>query len=305
MFSFFKKKERVLIPEWASFESPQEYTEFKNAIISYFNDYEVQFDFDEGVININDAELFGGNVITLTNLSRYCLSSETAGVFAARIEEFIGKVREVRDYDPQSQNFETVKSELGLRIITNKVFKLMGEKSYIGFPFFENLFYFLVFDLQDSVRGVGQSDVAAWNISHSELMEIGKNNIEIKYPQKITLEDMGGLKIWMVENDYFYAPNLLFNIEKYLNLVGTYGSLVGVPNGQRLFIYPIEDIGVTDDLGKLSALCKYFYENKINPISENFYWYYQGDYEMIPYDGMNPDFTLLPERFISMLRSLM
>lgn len=305
LFSFFKKKEPVItVPQWSRLANASDYMVFKRAVQHYFKDEDVQLNFNEGLVVLDEINTFGVNVISLINLFKHCLSRGNSDTFLLTIEEFLGNMRKAANADDSSQPFERVKDTLGLRILTSTLFKQMDDTAYIGAPLFENLFHFLVFDLPETVKNVSRADVAHWGKSDSELLEIGKNNIALKYPQTITQQEIVGLKIWTVENDYFYAPNLMLDIEKYPGLVGPYGSLAAVPSGDRAFIYPIENIQVTSAVGKMATIANFFYLDKPNPVTPNLYWYYKGRYQHIPYNIEKPDFTLLPESFVEMIRGL-
>jgi len=305
MFSLFRKKEPVTtVPQWSRIANASDYVVFKKAVQHCFKDYRADLMFEEGVINLGETETFGVDVISLINLFKYCISRGNSETFLPTVEEFLGSMRRCANGGTASPEFEAAKDTLGLRILTVKVFKQMSEEFYIGAQLFGNLFYFLVFDLPDTVTNVSQVDAAPWGVSHNELLKIGKRNTASKYPQTVALQDILELKIWTVENDYFYAPNILLDIEDHPNLIGAYGSLVIVPNGDRLFIYPIEGIEVTDALRKMAVVAKFFYEDKPNPISPDLYWYYNGQYTTIPFNIDQPDFNTLPETFISMMREM-
>ncbi len=304
MFSFFKKKEpEIKVPEWSRFDSTEDYLAFKNALMHYFRHENVQFDFDAGIISGRDIEKTGVSVLNMVNLSKYC-SGSPAGNYQAIIARHIGKLHEHATTKPDFEDFATVRPALGLRILTDMLFELMPPEAYIGNTLFVNLFYFLVYDLPDTVYSVKREDANRWGISYSELLTIGKENIELKYPQTITTLDILDLQLWVVHRDHFYAPNILFDIDDYPELVGTSGSLVAVPNGDRVLIYPIEGIEVTSVIGKLAATARFYYEEKPNPITPHMYWYFEGDFIHIPYNPHKPDFTLLPEEFVNMLRDL-
>jgi hypothetical protein len=305
MFSFFKKKEPVVrVPQWSRIANSSDYIIFKKAVEHYFADYNACLNFNDGVVHLEETEMFGVDAINLINLFRYCLSQGKSETFLPTIEEFLGNMRREANAGKASPEFEKAKDTLGLRILTVKLFEQMSDEFYIGAQLFENLFYFLVFDLPDTVTNVSHADAAPWGVSHHELLKIGKRNTASKYPQAVALQEILELKIWTVENEYFYAPNILLDIEEHPNLIGAHGSLIIVPSGDRLFIYPIEGIEVTDAIRKLAVVAKFFYEDKPNPISPDLYWYRNGRYITIPYNIEHPDFTTLPDAFVSMIRDL-
>jgi len=305
LFSFFKKKEpAITVPQWSRLANASDYVVFKRAVQHYFKDDGVQLNFNEGLVVLSETNTFGVNVISLSNLFKHCLSQGNSDTFSVTVEEFLGNMRKAANADNSSQPFKLVKDTLGLRILTNTLFKQMDDTAYIGAPLFENLFYFVVFDLPETVKNVSRADAAHWGKTDTELLEIGKKNIALKYPQTISQQEIVGLKIWTVENDCFYAPNLLLDIAKYPELVGPYGSLAAVPSGDRAFIYPIENMQVTSAVAKMATIANFFYLDKPNPVTPSLYWYYKGRYQHIPYDIEKPDFTLLPENFVEMIRGL-
>ncbi len=88
-------------------------------------------------------------------------------------------------------------------------------------------------------------------------------------------------------------------------LIGTYGSLVGVPHRHAVLIYPIENIEVVKVITNLIPIITGMYSEGPGSLSPDLFWHRDGILEQLPYQLEDNTIQFTPtERFLEMLNSL-
>ena len=77
-----------------------------------------------------------------------------------------------------------------------------------------------------------------------------------------------------------YAIELAQNVEE---SIGPYGSVVSIPAKGVAFVHPIEADTVFDYIGASHELVQSFYADEVYTVTDRYYWYYQGRYQLFPY----------------------
>ncbi|MFN3404513.1 MAG: hypothetical protein ACK40G_10495 [Cytophagaceae bacterium] len=137
----------------------------------------------------------------------------------------------------------------------------------------------LVLDLPYSVESVLQQQASEWKITTDELFKIAIANLQEHY--RPDLERTNQNIIAFKGDNFFLTSNILYFTD-YPECIGTYGSLVALPNREVLICKPIEnDIDVEVGLQVMIPFVNEIFEHEQGRISGNVYWYYQGKFELI------------------------
>ncbi|MFW9789457.1 MAG: hypothetical protein ACFFE1_17450 [Candidatus Thorarchaeota archaeon] len=262
-------------------------------------------------------------LIDLHNLVKICQRNDTPN-WATIIQEHFTNIIEfqkfVEEFERNIHDFNFVEEYLGVKLYPQSYLTSLSHKaklypkshltslSYetLTTPYLEDVPQVLIFDLPTTIAPINKSQVEVWNKKTETLFEIGKQNIREKYDFDYTLVDIQGVEVYAIITDHPFSSNILFDIETMDGLLGTHGSLVGVPTRQETAIYPIEGEQVTQSMNiLLSIILRRKQEGLGVTISDKLFWYHDGRFQTIPYEisGRNLDFYPPPE-FIKLLDQL-
>lgn len=308
MFSIFKKKDNNKdTPDWASFFSNSEYQAFDKEINRYFEKLKIDFTINNGIVNVNENE-FGFENLGLINIAQVCKQENPKSYKEIITEHFDAMIRTHKfeqEFNKIADNFEEVKKYIGVRLYNNEYVSYIGKEFTIGKDFAGDIYAMIVFDFPDSVLSIKPEQIQTWNKSIDELFEIGKNNIREKYPINISKEQFGEFSIIFGNADHFFTPNIVFDIENRPELIGTYGSIIGLPHRYSILLYPIEDLEVLDAINGLVPAVYGMNEEGPGSLSNNIFWYFNNTFTQLPYELENNKLELIPpEKFVEMLNKL-
>ncbi len=164
----------------------------------------------------------------------------------------------------------TLLNSLAIRLHSKSSYVASIGADTIGFNYFEDIFGLLVSIQADRIVELQRNEVAQLKLSDSELIEAGIRNVKEKYSQNISPVRLLDYNFWLVENEYYFAPNFLLDFHNYPNLIGSYGSLFSIPNGDRLLVYPVENVETASALFAFAKMSQYFYECQAEPLSPKY-----------------------------------
>lgn len=308
MFSFFKKKtDKTNVPEWASFFDEKEYSLFVNEIDNYFKNLNIQYEIGDGQIHVSENE-FGFSNLGLTNVAQVCKQEDKKYYKEIIAEHFNSMIRANKfdkEFEKIADNFEEVKKYIGVRLYDNDYVAHIGKELTIGKDFAGDIYSMIVFDFPDSVISIKPEQTTAWNKTTDELFEIGISNIKSKYPFTITKEAFGEFSIWFVQGEHFFTPNIVFDIENRKELIGSKGSLIGLPHRHSAIIYPIENLEVVKAINGLIPTIYGMNQKGPGSLSNNLFWYKDKTFTQLPYkidEGKLQFFP--PDIFVELLNEL-
>jgi hypothetical protein len=308
MFSFFKKKtDKTNVPEWASFFDEKEYSLFINEIDNYFKNLNIQFEIGDGQIHVNENE-FGFSNLGLMNVAQVC-KQEDKKYYKEIIGEHFNSMIRANKFDKEfeiiADNFEEVKKYIGVRLYDNDYVAHIGKELTIGKDFAGDIYSMIVFDFPDSVLSINPERTTAWNKTTDELFEVGISNIKSKYPLTITKESFGEFSIWFVQGEHFFTPNIVFDIENRQELIGSKGSLVGLPHRHSAIIYPIENLEVVKAINGLIPTIYGMNQEGPGSLSNNLFWYKDKTFTQLPYKIEEGKLQFYPpDNFVELLNEL-
>jgi len=305
MFSLFKKKTGdTNIPEWAAFFDDREYSLFIEEIDNYFHSLNIQYQIADGQVLVNENE-FGFSNLGLVNVAQVC-KQEVRKYYKKIITEHFNSLIRANQFDKEFakivNNFEEVKKYVGVRLYDNEYVAHVGRENTIGKDFAGDIYAMLVFDLPDSVLSIKPEQTITWNRTVDELFEIGVENIKAKYPLTITKESFGEFNIWFVQGEHFFTPNVVFDIENRKELIGSKGSLVGLPHRHSAIIYPIENLEVVKAINGIIPTIYGMNQEGPGSLSNNLFWYKNKTFTQLPYKIEDNKLQFFPpENFLELL----
>ena len=307
MFSIFKRnKEKAEVPTWASFFNKNEYNVFLSAIEDYFYTKNITYNLGDGMLNAGPND-FGFGELGLTNVAQVCKGNELINYKERVREHFEALVRTNqfgREFDKIIDDFELVKEYIAVRLYKTDFIPETAREVTMGKPFAGDIFAMLVFDLPDAITSITSDQANKWNKTLDELFEKGIKNIKEKYPLEISKEQFHEFQIWFIQGDHFFAPNIVFDFDQQQKLMGSKGSLIGIPHRHAVISYPIENIEVVEAINALIPTIYGMNEEGPGSISNNIFWYKDGHYENLPYKMEDSQIQFYPpENFLDLLNS--
>src|SRR5690606_37707118 len=101
------------------------------------------------------------------------------------------------------------------------------------------------------------------------------------------------------------TPNIVFDIENRKELIGSKGSLVGLPHRHSAIIYPIENLEVVKAINGLIPTIYGMNQEGPGSLSNNLFWYKDKTFTQLPYkidEGKLQFFP--PNNFVELLNEL-
>lgn len=315
MFSFFKKKKQAIdtdIPDWASFFTNEEYVAFLAGIDHYFRAKNVAYTLGDGVIDI-DPKIFRFPKLGLSNIAQLCKHhppEEYTSIIREHFETMLKALERDKAFDEKTASFEEIRPYLGIKLHNQEYITYIGgldaDNQNIVYQYIaEDIYAILIFDLPDATRNVHPGSLANWDKTEDELFQIGMENIRENYPMAVTREDMGSFEIQYINHDHFFTANILFELEKNPDLVGTRGSLIGLPHRHAALIYPIEDVTVAKAVQGLIPAIYSMHKESPDSLTPNLFWYRDGIFTPLPYELREGKLYLMPpDSFMALLSEL-
>ncbi|MEQ8477043.1 hypothetical protein [Fulvivirga sp.] len=309
MFSLFRKREnQLVVPEWANFLGSDEYSRFLKSLDKYFAKKGIVYQISEGVIYVKEDD-FGFNQLGLANVAQLC-KLEGIGKSDKLVENHFEGLIRAHQFDTRFkgfvEDFGKVKEYIGVRLYNDNYLDQIGRELVIAKNIAPEINAMLIFDLPDSVTSIQPQQAEKWDVSIDELFEIGKANIRSKYDFEISEEDLGNFKVWFVQTDHFFAPNILLELNEYTKMIGSNGSLIGVPHRHAVIVYPIENLEIVKAVNQLIPTIKGMNAEGPGSLSSKLYWYKEDGFIELPSEITDDNQLkfMPPEAFVDMLNLL-
>lgn len=295
-------------PEWAIFFTKEEYERFITIVSEYFAQYDVEFEIEDGMALLKEPHR-GYESFGLINLGQTCRQSPPEE-WDSNVADFFRSMERTHEFELEFEDkltdFEFVRPFIGLRIYNVGFMDSVGQENFIFRPLSDQVVFLLVFDLPDSIKNISPETAEPWGKTVDDLFILGYENSKENYPFNVEKETFDESDLWINYSDHFFAPNIVLSLnDENKHLVGTHGALLGLPNRHIALIYPIENIGVLEAINSIiPAICGMF-EKGPGSISNELYWYKDGQLHNLPYELTEEKFTFTPpEDFCDLLNSL-
>jgi hypothetical protein len=308
VFSFFKRKKTAQpVPEWASFFSQQEYQDFVSHVEAYFKRKQATFAYNEGVVVVEneDQEKINHGLVNIAQQCKQSPPKEWKELIKSHFDSFEQIDRFNQNFNSQAHDYDYVKHHLGVRLYARDYLSHISEDIIITRHVTDDIIAMLVFDFPHSVSNVKPEQSILWNKLEDELFEIGIANVKANYQSDISRERLGDFDIWFVTGEHFFTPNIVFDLENDARLVGSYGSLIGIPHRHAALIYPIENAEAVRVITGLIPVIYGMHQEGPGSISDKLFWYYDNVFYPLPYTLDEKTIQFFPpEKFLDMMNEL-
>ncbi|MDR1212622.1 MAG: hypothetical protein LBK54_00735 [Propionibacteriaceae bacterium] len=312
-------RKRAATPEWAGFLTVKEYNRFIEEVDRCVATFGVEYALGDGQLELADNPS-GLKTINLINLAQLCQRTTPRGyynVISANLGSILrqaappaadpaGAPAAPVAPEPDKTNFAVVRPILGVRLYNSQDLAQSGADALLlGRPLAGELVEVLVFDWPDTVEIVDRRVAEAWGPSPLELLELGRSNIAQRYAIRATpVESNHGLTL-VAECEHFFAPNLLFELDRRPGLIGPHGSLVTAPTRHLSVVYPIADLRAPSAVTMLISLIEKAHRQGPGPLSRDLFWYRPSGFTPIPWERKQDKISVAPPAaFVAMLNQL-
>ena len=162
---------------------------------------------------------------------------------------------------------------------------------------------YLVIDFDDKFHFVNAQNIAEWEQSIDDLFLDALDNTAKEKMEIVKLDlDQGNEAFAFFSSDY--AASYMIDLQKNAPFaVGDLGAIVVIPTKGAAFAYPINNGLVMEFISSFNPLIEKIYNEDEYPITDDYYWYYQGKYEQFPTktDNENRYFISMPDKLIRLL----
>jgi len=308
MFSFFSKKNKFgAVPEWASYFNKKDYAVFIRTIKQYFKSRKIDYELGDGVVKLRGTEN-GAGTLGLSNLGQHCAqldASEYPDVIAAHFDASFRARRFSEAFNKIEGSFEDVKQYIGVRLYDEQYVAHLGKENTLGIDFPGELYAMIVFDFPDNVVNIRPEQAGKWAVPTDELFAVGLANTKSRYAVDISRQSFGEFSIWFAQADHFFASNIVFDLENRPEVIGSKGSLIGLPHRHAVIIYPIENLATLNALNALIPTIYRMHQDGPGSLSEKLFWYNDGIFTPLPYSIESGAIQFFPpEDFVEVLNGL-
>lgn len=307
MFSLFKKNNNPEVPEWASFFNAGEYSEFLKAIANYFNKKKITYEMGDGILTVTVKD-FGATNLGLMNVAQACKRSGIEN-YNNIVSDHFNTLVKANLFDAEFKrivdDFDKVKKYIGVRLYNKSYIAQVGKELTIVKDFAGDIYAMLIFDLPSSITNVQPAQAEKWGRSLDELFRIGLQNISDNNPLDISQQSLNSFTIWFIQANHFFAPNIVFDLNSFPNLVGSKGSLIGIPHRHAVIIYPIENLETVTAINQLIPIIYRMNAEGPGSVSNNLFWYKDGHFQDLPYKIEDKRLHFIPpDNFVDLLNTL-
>jgi hypothetical protein len=305
-------------PAWSRM-TQKEYEKMVNLIIGYFAKQGVEAEVSDNVVLLSEEDEAKFGKIGLTNVCQI-LRQVPQENWEEVIEQFMGSMATIHEQLDQIQelekNFETIKSYLAVRLQpkgyideVNEMTRGEGQDPICYREEFEGIYSTLVYDLPQQVMSVSMDKLEVWGVDYETAFQAGMDNLREKdvselVPVRENEEDEVGFYV-LANKDEPYAATRVLSLKDFPEVIGSFGTVFGLPTRNEVLCYPVNDIRVLGRIQVMMPPILGLYDQGPGSISSQLYWYWKGAFQLLPYDidDRKIDFKF-PEEFKSIVRQL-
>lgn len=292
-------------PDWASFFSERQYRVFMAGVHRYFRRMGKPYYIADGVVHVEDEEVLSYG---LQNVARMCLYEPERlweVIIFAHFTGLEGALEEGAEFEVK--DFDRVARLLAVRLWP-LTYPGVQEDTMVIRRDLEGVASVLVLDFPMSVRSVSPEEVKQWGRPTEELFEIGLQNVRDNYTcDERTLDFGSQLQVHVLSGEHFFVATHVLMLDHHPHLLGTYGSVVAVPQRHIVLSYPIESLDVLEAFNALTQVATGMEKEGPGSIIPYVYWRKpNGTFERQPYRfEKRGDITVrLTDDFFRMLDTL-
>jgi len=296
-------------PPWAEFFSAEEYEEFFNLVTRYFRKSGLAFTVKDGVVQLAAAGDQEECHLGLQNLAQVCHRNQRSAwpaIVSAHFDGMQKLGRENAALDARLADFSRVAELLAIRIWPRSFLDSVSPEHILYREDLEGTVSVLVYDLPSSLKNVHPRETETWNKSPEELFEIALKNVHENCIPNVHVEDLGNnVHVTLLSDESFLTASHALMLEQHPSVIGTHGTLVGVPHRHALLCFPIEDQRVIQAVNMMIPIVYGMEREGPGSISPFLYWYRDGIYTALPYEVIEKELHFYPpDDFMKLLNEL-
>jgi hypothetical protein len=289
-------------PEWASFFSGDEYRAFIAAVEADLGRRGRAFTIRDGYVELEAQGDDEAPELGLANLAQMCNALEQSD-WSLQIASHFSAVfaTQGRDFDAIAADFEQARPILRIRLFPDASMGGTDLGDTVSRPLAPGILEALVYDFPDSVAGVLGEHLAAWPVGEDAAMLIARANTTAE-PATRAVTNLDGMSFDGLEGGMYTASHV-FDLTALLP-PDNQGAIVTIPNRHTLVWYPIVDASAGDALTRIIAFASLLFEQGPGSISNQLYWWRNGDLIHIPIDWRRGPDIFPPDELMAVLNAL-
>lgn len=293
------------VPHWASFFAVDEYAAFDKAVQGYFRSLGKPYKLDGGTIRTNwmnkDSDMQNLGLLNLAQLCKSASKEQYPDIVKNHFEVMRKSQDFISGFFDTMDDFDFVKPFIGTRVYHKDHVQSLGPGGVISQRITDDLIGILVFDMPQAITSVKPDQVNVWGKSANDLLQLGLQNIRENYDFEVQ-ELKARVPLKAVVQNHFFASNVIMEMERYPELLGTHGTLVTVPHRHSVVFHPIEDITIIMAINMMVPMTRAMYKDGPGSISNNIYWHRRGELVTLPYKFVNDQMQFEPpQEFLEMM----
>jgi len=267
--------------------SKKEYKKLVNESVKAISKYYKIVSVEKGVIALEKGEDY--SMLTLHNLILKCSEIEKEDWVELINSHFDGmyeSMEKQKQLDPSK--FETLVDYFSIRIYKESfITQNGGTDNLVVKKHLDGTLSLLMLDLPSAFTPIQKNMFDLWNKTVDEVFDIAQRNVNkqefVKATQVIDVNDQK-IEVCFIENED-YGASIALDLENNApEFVGEWGSVVAIPNKGIVNIHKISKsnpLNFVLYIQRLKPLVEKFFYEHTQPISTEFYWYYEGEFTKI------------------------
>jgi hypothetical protein len=250
---------------------------------------------DPGVIRLRS-----GRSLTLLQLAQHCHArprDEWADLIVAHLRTMTAHLDQIAE--PSSM------FDLRIRLVPDTPTDAAVLRQLGGRPFADGIVQVLAVDVDDAVRCVPTSEVAAhgWDVDEAWASALAQTEL-LEVPDEIHVIDIGGAEMIHVFGERPFIAGMIGAIDdviaEYAH-IGERGAIVSMPIRHSVLVHPIDDSTVRPAIAGMIPITRQLFKQGPGSVSPHLYWWRDGALEWIPtfFDGTPSGVEVYPSSELS------
>ena len=181
--------------------------------------------------------------------------------------------------------------DLRIRLVPDSPADASTLRQLGGRPFADGIVQVLAVDVDDAVRSVPTSEIAAngWNIDEAWASARVQTEL-LEVPDEINVIDIGGADLIHVFGERSFTAGTIGVIDDVIAeyaVIGELGAIVAMPLRHSVLVHPIDDASVRSGIAGMIPISRQLFKQGPGAVSPHLYWWRDGALEWIPtfFDG--------------------
>jgi len=139
---------------------------------------------------------------------------------------------------------------------------------------------YLILDYDERFHFLMEQDIQEWEVPQRELFDIALENIAL---EKIDIKEV----LWQEKFELYtffsgdFSASFMVELAKNAPFaIGQFGAIVAIPTKGSAFVHPLNENTVLTFIDAFGETLYSFYHEDEVPISNNYYWFYEGKFEV-------------------------